>query len=113
MHSSQNEQDNRTYARFAKVPLLEPSDSQEAYEFVAEAFALSEEFDTPVMLRSTTRLSHGRGRVQDRGRVSSPRRVPSSATSQSTSWCPSTRASGTGAPSSAWAGCARARRPRR
>ncbi|MGZ4199339.1 MAG: indolepyruvate ferredoxin oxidoreductase subunit alpha [Thermoleophilia bacterium] len=69
MHSSQNEQDNRTYARFAKVPLLEPSDSQEAYEFVAEAFALSEEFDTPVMLRSTTRLSHGRGSVQERGRV--------------------------------------------
>ena len=63
MHSSQNEQDNRHYARFAKVPLLEPSDSQEAYEFVAHAFALSEEFDSPVLLRTTTRLSHGRGRV--------------------------------------------------
>jgi indolepyruvate ferredoxin oxidoreductase alpha subunit len=63
MHSSQNEQDNRTYAKFAKVPLLEPSDGQEAYDFVAEAFALSEEFDTPVLLRTTTRLSHGRGRV--------------------------------------------------
>ena len=63
MHSSQNEQDNRTYARFAKIPMLEPSDSQEAYDFVAEAFALSEEFDTPVLLRSTTRVSHGRGKV--------------------------------------------------
>jgi indolepyruvate ferredoxin oxidoreductase alpha subunit len=66
MHSSQNEQDNRRYARFAKVPMLEPSDSQEAYDFVAEAFAVSEEFDTPVLLRSTTRLSHGRGRVLPR-----------------------------------------------
>jgi len=61
MHSSQNEQDNRHYALFARVPMLEPSDSQEAHDFVAEAFALSEEFDTPVLLRSTTRLSHGRG----------------------------------------------------
>ena len=63
MHSSQNEQDNRAYAKFAGVPMLEPSDSQEAYDFVAEAFTLSEEFDTPVLLRSTTRLSHGRGQV--------------------------------------------------
>ena len=55
MHSSQNEQDNRNYAKFAKIPMLEPSDSQEAYDFVAEAFALSEEFDTPVLLRTTTR----------------------------------------------------------
>lgn len=69
MHSSQNEQDNRHFARFAKVPLLEPSDSQEAYDIVAEAFALSEEFDTPVLLRSTTRVSHGRGRVVPRMRV--------------------------------------------
>ena len=63
MNSSQNEQDNRNYAKFAKVPMLEPSDSQEAYDFVADAFALSEEFDTPVLLRSTTRVSHGRGHV--------------------------------------------------
>jgi indolepyruvate ferredoxin oxidoreductase, alpha subunit len=74
MHSSQNEQDNRTYARFAKVPMLEPSDSQEAYDFLAEAFALSEEFDTPVLLRSTTRLSHGRGRVIPRAAVEPPPR---------------------------------------
>lgn len=69
MHSSQNEQDNRTYARFAKVPLLEPSDSQEAYDMVAEAFELSERFDTPVLLRTTTRISHGRGRVLPRPAV--------------------------------------------
>jgi len=74
MHSSQNEQDNRHYARFAKVPMLEPSDSQEAYDFVAEAFALSEEFDTPVLLRTTTRLSHGRGLVVPRVPVRAPRR---------------------------------------
>ncbi len=69
MNSSQNEQDSRQYARFAKIPMLEPSDSQEAYDFVAEAFALSEEFDTPVLLRSTTKLSHGRGQVVQRERI--------------------------------------------
>lgn len=58
MHSSQNEQDNRNYAKFAKVPLLEPSDSQEAKDFMRIAFDLSEQFDTLVMLRTTTRVSH-------------------------------------------------------
>ena len=58
MHSSQNEQDSRHYARFAKVPILEPSDSQEAKDFLALALALSEEHCTPVLLRSTTRVSH-------------------------------------------------------
>ncbi len=58
MHSSQNEQDNRHYARFAKVPILEPSDSQEAYSLMSLAFDISEEFDTPVIFRSTTRISH-------------------------------------------------------
>jgi indolepyruvate ferredoxin oxidoreductase alpha subunit len=58
MHSSQNEQDNRHYARFAKVPMLEPSDSQEAYSLMEWAFRISEEFDTPVLFRSTTRISH-------------------------------------------------------
>lgn len=62
--SSQNEQDNRHYARFAKVPCLEPSDSQEAKDFVAVALDLSEEFDTPVLLRSTTRLSHSKSAVE-------------------------------------------------
>jgi len=63
MHSSQNEQDNRHYARFAKVPLLEPADSQECKDFLLQAFALSEEFDTPVLLRTTTRISHGKSLV--------------------------------------------------
>jgi len=58
MHSSQNEQDNRHFARFAKVPMLEPSDSQEAYGLMDWAFKISEEFDTPVLFRSTTRISH-------------------------------------------------------
>jgi len=61
MHSSQGEQDNRHFARFAKVPMLEPSDSQEAYDLMPIAFQLSEEFDTPVMVRTTTRISHCKG----------------------------------------------------
>jgi indolepyruvate ferredoxin oxidoreductase alpha subunit len=57
-HSSQGEQDNRHFAKFAKVPMLEPTDSQEAYELMGWAFDISEQFDTPVLLRSTTRISH-------------------------------------------------------
>lgn len=64
MHSSQNEQDNRNYAKFAKVPMLDPSDSQEAKDFVLQAFRLSEQFDTPVILRSTTRISHSKSLVE-------------------------------------------------
>ncbi len=64
MHSSQNEQDNRHYARFAKVPMLEPSNSQEAYELIGTAFQISEEFDTPVLFRSTTRISHCKSVVE-------------------------------------------------
>ncbi|MGI6413700.1 MAG: indolepyruvate ferredoxin oxidoreductase subunit alpha [Syntrophomonadaceae bacterium] len=64
MHSSQNEQDNRGYARFAKIPVLEPSDSQEALDFTKLAFTLSEDFDTPVMLRITTRLAHSQTMVE-------------------------------------------------
>jgi indolepyruvate ferredoxin oxidoreductase, alpha subunit len=63
MHSSQNEQDNRLFARFAGVPLLEPADSHEARAFTVEAFDLSERFDVPVILRTTTRVSHARGVV--------------------------------------------------
>jgi indolepyruvate ferredoxin oxidoreductase alpha subunit len=63
LHSSQNEQDNRHYARFAKLPMLEPADSQEAKEFVKLAFEISERFDTPVFLRSTTRVSHSKSLV--------------------------------------------------
>jgi indolepyruvate ferredoxin oxidoreductase alpha subunit len=62
--SSQNEQDNRHYARFAKIPCLEPSDSQEAKDFTILAFELSEGFDTPVMLRTTTRIAHSKSGVE-------------------------------------------------
>ncbi len=58
MHSSQNEQDNRRYAKFARIPCLEPSDSQEAKDLVGVALEISEQFDTPVFLRLTTRISH-------------------------------------------------------
>ncbi len=58
MHSSQNEQDNRYYARFAKIPLIEPSDSFEAVGFMQYAFIVSEQFDLPVLFRNTTRISH-------------------------------------------------------
>ena len=63
LHSSQNEQDNRNYAKFARIPMLEPSDSQEAKDFVKLAFYISERFDTPVFLRMTTRVSHSKSVV--------------------------------------------------
>jgi indolepyruvate ferredoxin oxidoreductase, alpha subunit len=58
MHSSQNEQDNRNYAYASKIPMLEPSDSEEARAFTKLAFELSEKYDTPVFLRPTTRICH-------------------------------------------------------
>lgn len=64
MHSSQNEQDTRMLARAAHVPALEPADSQEAKEFTARAFELSEEYDTPVILRLTTRIAHSQSVVE-------------------------------------------------
>ncbi len=64
MHSSQNEQDNRHYAHLAKIPLLEPSDSQEAKDFAVLGFELSEQFDTPVLLRITTRTAHSKSLVR-------------------------------------------------
>lgn len=66
MHSSQNEQDTRMLAAAAHVPVLEPSDSQEAYDFMRVAVALSEEMDLPVIVRMTTRISHSRGFVERR-----------------------------------------------
>jgi len=63
-HSSQNEQDTRHYARFAKIPVFEPADSQEAKELVGLALEISERFDTPAILRTTTRVSHSRGLVE-------------------------------------------------
>jgi indolepyruvate ferredoxin oxidoreductase alpha subunit len=63
MHSSQNEQDSRNYAAFAKVPMLEPSDSAETLAFTKLAFEISERFDTPVLVRSTIRIAHSKGLV--------------------------------------------------
>src|SRR5512135_1630872 len=74
MHSSQNEQDNRLLARAARVALLEPATPEEARIFIGAAFELSERFDTPVMLRTTTRLSHGTGAVFPCDRVEVPPR---------------------------------------
>ncbi|MFK5883563.1 MAG: thiamine pyrophosphate-dependent enzyme, partial [Candidatus Izemoplasma sp.] len=63
MHSSQNEQDNRNYAKFAKIPMFEPSNSQECKDMIIEAFDVSEKFDTPVLFRITTRVSHSKSVV--------------------------------------------------
>ena len=64
LYSSQNEQDTRAVARAAKIPVIEPSDSNEAKEFVKFAFDMSEKYDTPVIVRTTTRLSHSQGMVE-------------------------------------------------
>ena len=64
MHSSQNEQDSRHYAIASKVPMLEPADSQEAYDFAKSAFELSEKYDTPVLLRMCTRIAHSQSVVE-------------------------------------------------
>ena len=64
MHSSQNEQDSRHYAIAAKVPMLEPADSQEAYDYAKSAFELSEKYDTPVLLRMCTRIAHSQSVVE-------------------------------------------------
>jgi indolepyruvate ferredoxin oxidoreductase alpha subunit len=88
MHSSQNEQDNRTFARFARIPCLEPSDSQDAKDLTVAAFEFSERFDTPVLLRLTTRICHSTSAVEldarplppdpvtEAGRSSSPPNFP-------------------------------------
>ncbi len=72
MHSSQNEQDSRNYARAAKVPMLEPADSAECKEFTKLAYGLSEEYDTPVILRLTTRIAHSRSIVETEDRQDLP-----------------------------------------
>jgi indolepyruvate ferredoxin oxidoreductase alpha subunit len=71
MHSSQNEQDSRNYAFAAKMPMLEPSYAAEAKEFIKTAYLLSEEFDTPVLLKSSTRMSHVKGIVSPGGKQTS------------------------------------------
>jgi indolepyruvate ferredoxin oxidoreductase alpha subunit len=74
MHSSQNEQDNRFYAKFAKIPLIEPSDSQEVIDYLGEAFRISEEYGTPVLFRLTTRISHAKTPVDLGERTEVPRK---------------------------------------
>ena len=69
MYSSQNEQDTRQICRAAQVPVLEPSDSQEAKDFMKLAFKLSEKYDTPIVLRTTTRLAHSQGLVALEDRI--------------------------------------------
>ena len=63
-HSAQNEQDNRNYAKSAKIPMFEPANSQECRDMVLESYKLSEEYDTPVMIRMTTRVCHGKSIVE-------------------------------------------------
>lgn len=72
LYSSQNEQDTRMVARAAQVPVIEPSDSQEAKDFMKFAFEVSEKYDTPVILRTTTRLAHSQGMVTLEDRVEIP-----------------------------------------
>ena len=72
MHSSQNEQDSRHYAEGAKIMMLEPSDSQECYDFAKLAFQYSEQFDTPVILRLTTRVAHSSSLVEVTGPCDAP-----------------------------------------
>lgn len=72
IHSSQNEQDNRLLAAAAKMPLLEPSSPREAFQYAKEAFSLSETFDTPVMVRLTTRVAHTKENISAGKRVESP-----------------------------------------
>ena len=74
MHSSQNEQDNRYLARMGKVPVIEPSDAQECRDFMIDGMTISEQFGTPVMLRTTTRLAHHKGLVNLGNRHDVPRR---------------------------------------
>jgi indolepyruvate ferredoxin oxidoreductase alpha subunit len=69
MHSSQNEQDSRNYAKASKIPMLEPADSAEALEFTKLAYELSEEFDTPVLLKMCTRISHSQSVVETAERI--------------------------------------------
>ena len=69
MHSSQNEQDSRHYARAAKIPMVEPSDSKEAIEYVKAAYEISEKYDTPVLLKMCTRVSHSQSVVEPCDRV--------------------------------------------
>lgn len=72
MHSSQNEQDSRHYAKASKVPMLEPSDSKEAYEMAKLAFEISENFDTPVFIKMCTRVAHSQSIIETSERIEIP-----------------------------------------
>ena len=72
MHSSQNEQDNRYYARAAKIPMIEPSDSQECLDFMKAAYEISERYDVPVLFRTTTRVAHSKSLVREGSREEHP-----------------------------------------
>lgn len=72
MHSSQNEQDNRNYAKFAKICMFEPSNSQEAKDMIKDAYKVSEKFHTPVHIRMTTRVCHSKSLVEEGARVEVP-----------------------------------------
>lgn len=83
MHSSQNEQDSRYYGEFARIPVLEPANQQECYDYTRSAFAISEHFNIPVMIRLVTRLAHSRANVrvgppespaEDQGRGEPPKK---------------------------------------
>jgi len=74
MHSSQNEQDSRHYARAAKLPMLEPSDSAEALKFAKMAYEISEQFDTPVLLKMCTRVAHSQSIVETSDRVAADKK---------------------------------------
>jgi len=80
MHSSQNEQDSRFFARFALIPVLEPSNQQEAYDMAYNGFSFSEKYGLPVMLRVTTRMSHSRAMIQTASRrEQNPLQLPADA----------------------------------
>ena len=76
MFSSQNEQDNRNYAKFAKIPLLEPSDAQEVYDYLPIAINISEVYDTPVLFRMTTRISHSKSTLRRKTKTTIKKQLP-------------------------------------
>lgn len=75
MHSSQNEQDSRYYAKSAHLPMIEPSDSMEAVDYMIKAYEISEKFDTPVIIRTTTRISHSRGVAETHSRAEIEKKI--------------------------------------
>ncbi len=91
--SSQTEQDTRTFARFSKVPCFDPSTAQEAYDMVQEAFALSEQYGTPVFVRPTTRVSHGYADITVKDEAEYARHTPEGFVKDTKKWVIFPRAS--------------------